>query len=102
VSEDADECAQVRASLERELAGRRPGMPAAIHEALDAPLDERALIGTATEVRAKLATLRRRLGFDLLIVRPQIGGLASAVLEHSLEKLAQEIWPGLRDDALGA
>jgi alkanesulfonate monooxygenase SsuD/methylene tetrahydromethanopterin reductase-like flavin-dependent oxidoreductase (luciferase family) len=99
VSENADECADAREALTREFAGRRPGMPAAIHQALDAPLDERAVIGNAAQVRTRLAEIRNRLDFDLLIVRPQIGGLASSSLERSLERLAMEIWPGLEDES---
>ena len=97
VSEDAGERANAREALAREFAGRRPGMPAAIHDALDAPLDERVVIGNATEVRSRLAEIHRRLDFDLLIVRPQIGGLASSALERSLERLATEIWPVLEE-----
>jgi alkanesulfonate monooxygenase SsuD/methylene tetrahydromethanopterin reductase-like flavin-dependent oxidoreductase (luciferase family) len=99
VSEDANECARARESLEREPAGRRGGMPAAITRALEAPLDERVVIGCGKEVTKRLSEMRQRLDFDLLIVRPQIVGLESGVLERSLAQLADEIWPTIQSAA---
>jgi alkanesulfonate monooxygenase SsuD/methylene tetrahydromethanopterin reductase-like flavin-dependent oxidoreductase (luciferase family) len=93
VSDDPDELTTARASLAQEMAGRREGMPKAIRRALDAPLDERAVIGTTSEVTKRLASDRARLAIDLLIVRPQLAGLDTATLERSLTRLAKEVWP---------
>jgi len=93
VSDDPDELATARASLAQEMAGRREGMPEAIRKALDAPLDERAVIGTTSEVTERLASDRARLAIDLLIVRPQLAGLDTTTLERSLIHLAKEVWP---------
>ena len=93
VSDDPGELATARESLAQEMAGRREGMPEAIRRALDAPLDERAVIGTTSEVKERLAADRARLAIDLLIVRPQLAGLDTATLERSLTRLAKEVWP---------
>ena len=93
VSEDPDELDQARASLAQEMSGRREGMPAVVRKALDAPFEERVVVGTAAEVTKRLISDRARLGIDLLIVRPQLANLDSTVLERSLTRLAKEIWP---------
>jgi alkanesulfonate monooxygenase SsuD/methylene tetrahydromethanopterin reductase-like flavin-dependent oxidoreductase (luciferase family) len=95
VSDDASELAEARESLAMEMTGRREGMPKAIQNALDAPLDERAVIGTASEVTERLASDRARLSIDLLIVRPQFARMDSAKLERSLIRLAEEVWPAV-------
>jgi alkanesulfonate monooxygenase SsuD/methylene tetrahydromethanopterin reductase-like flavin-dependent oxidoreductase (luciferase family) len=73
--------------------GRRAGMPKAVNQALDAPLADRVVVGSATEVIERLRQERARLGLDLLIARPQIQGIEQEVLETSLRRLAEEIWP---------
>ncbi len=97
VSEDASERAAARESLAGEMNGRRRGMPPAVSEALDAPLEERVVVGTKAEVTERLIRERRRLGIDLLVVRPQIAQLAREAAERSLVALAREIWPAVRD-----
>jgi alkanesulfonate monooxygenase SsuD/methylene tetrahydromethanopterin reductase-like flavin-dependent oxidoreductase (luciferase family) len=95
VSEDADELTRVREGLAEEMSGRREKMPAAVRTALDAPLSERAIIGTKSEVIAGLQKTQARIGFDLLVVRPQFAKIADEPLERSLTCLAKEIWPML-------
>lgn len=97
VSEDAAERAAVRESLTGEMNGRRQGMPAAVSQALDAPLEERVVVGTKAEVTERLIRERQRLGIDLLVVRPQIARLDRAAAERSLVALAREIWPAVLD-----
>lgn len=98
VSDDPSELSEARESLAQEMTGRRDGMPEAIRRALDAPLDERAVIGTTSEVTERLASDRARLAIDLLIVRPQLASLDSATLERSLVRLAKEVWPRVSSD----
>jgi len=74
-------------------------MPAAVRTALEAPLSERAIIGTKSEVIAGLKKMQERIGFDLLIVRPQFAKIANEPLERSLSCLAKEVWPMLFDPA---
>lgn len=95
VSDDKREITAVRTSLEAEMTGQRGGMPAAVHRALDAPIEQRAIVGTPAEVTERLAWDRARLGIDLLIVRPQIPRIETAVLERSLVRLAEEVWPAV-------
>lgn len=93
VSDDPGELAEARESLSKEMTGRRDAMPKAVQNALDAPLDERAVIGTTPEVTERLVSDRARLSIDLLIVRPQLAKLESDKLERSLIRLAEEVWP---------
>ncbi len=86
---------RARRSLEREMAGRRSGMPDRIREALAAPVDERAIIGDVDEVRRRLLEDRRRLKIDLLIVRAQLQGVDQTALDESLSLLSREIWPSV-------
>ena len=95
VSEDPGELAQVRKGLEEEMSGRRENMPAAVRNALDAPLSERAIIGTKVEVLEGLKKMYARIGFELLIVRPQFAKITDELLERSLVCLAKEVWPVL-------
>lgn len=99
VSDDPAELAAARESLAQEMRGRRAGMPEAIRKALDAPLDERAVIGTTAEVTERLASDRARLAIDLLIVRPQFLKMNSATLERSLIRLTEEVWPAVSSSA---
>jgi len=96
VAEDERDLRAARSALERELPRVATSrMPAAIHEALSAPLDERAVIGTPEAVAERLSSIRERLDLDLLIVRPQIPGMGEAALERSLAWLAERVWPAV-------
>jgi alkanesulfonate monooxygenase SsuD/methylene tetrahydromethanopterin reductase-like flavin-dependent oxidoreductase (luciferase family) len=93
VSTDAGEQQAARLALGREMSGARRGMPAAVDRALDAPLEDRALIGTPDEVLERLILERQRIGIDLLVTRPLIANVADDALERSLRLLAEEVWP---------
>ena len=93
VSENEGERGAVRKALAQEMNGRRAAMPKAVNQALDAPLSDRVVVGTAAEVEKRLRQERYRLGLDLLIARPQIQGIEQDVLESSLRHLVEEIWP---------
>lgn len=95
VSENEEELAAIRARLASELPARRAGLPAAVNAAIDSPLDARSVIGTPEAVIERLRRDQARLGIDLLIVRPQLAGIERAVLERSLEWLAQTVWPAV-------
>lgn len=95
VSDDANELREVRESLVHETTGRAVGMPTALRRALDAPLEERAVIGTLSEVTKRLRSDHARMGFDLLIVRPQFAKLDGVMLKRSLVRLVDEVWPKL-------
>jgi alkanesulfonate monooxygenase SsuD/methylene tetrahydromethanopterin reductase-like flavin-dependent oxidoreductase (luciferase family) len=102
VSQDETELAAVRQGLDQEIRGRREHLPAAVRTALEAPLGERAIIGTRAEVIESLKSMHLRIGFDLLIVRPQIMKMADQALERSLQCLAKEVWPAvIGDSAIG-
>jgi alkanesulfonate monooxygenase SsuD/methylene tetrahydromethanopterin reductase-like flavin-dependent oxidoreductase (luciferase family) len=95
VSEKKNEVEMAREALTHEMAGRGKGMPKAVSQALDTPLEARALIGSPEEVTRRLSEERDRLGLDLLVARPQIGRLDRNVLERSLKFLAQDVWPAV-------
>lgn len=99
VSENPAELAAARESLASEMTGRRKGMPAAVNQALDAPLEARAVVGTTEEVTRRLIDERRRLGIDLLVARPQLARVDRDVAERSLVKLAETVWPAVQADA---
>lgn len=89
------EAESIRARLAGELPSARPRLPEAIRRAIDEPLEARAIVGTVEEVALRLAAVRARLPFDLLIVRPQLAGIAPEILEASLERLVFEVWPAV-------
>ncbi len=95
VHEDTAVLDAARSALEREMAGRRKGMPKAVHEALDAPLEDRAVVGTPDEVRARLTRIQSRLDLDLLVARPQLSQIGREDAERSLRLLAEEVWPAV-------
>jgi alkanesulfonate monooxygenase SsuD/methylene tetrahydromethanopterin reductase-like flavin-dependent oxidoreductase (luciferase family) len=99
VSEDPSELDAARESLSLEMAGRRKGMPAAVNEALDAPLAARAVVGTVTEVIERLTRERRRLGIDLLVARPQLNRIDRDTALRSVVRLTEEVWPAVQADA---
>ena len=102
VSESEAELNAARASLEEEMSRRGSRMPRAIHRAMQAPLDARAIVGKPAQVSDRLQADRERLGIDLLIVRPAIAKLETKALEASLRCLATEIWPEVTKHATAA
>ncbi len=93
VSEDKSVLDAARTALAREMQGRRKGMPKAVNDSLEAPIEARAVVGTTAEVKERLIEEQRRLGIDLLVARPQLAGIAREDQERSLTLLAQEVWP---------
>jgi len=93
VSDSKRELKKARDGLEDEMNRRRPGMPAAVNQALDAPLEARVVLGSPDQVRDRLREDRERLGIDLLIVRPSLAGVDPEACQASLRALAEEIWP---------
>ncbi|MBW2724583.1 MAG: LLM class flavin-dependent oxidoreductase [Deltaproteobacteria bacterium] len=96
VSEDSLTLARVTAKLEAE---RRPPslkLPKAIARAIDAPIDERVVVGTRDQVASHLARYRDELGMNLLIARPLIGGASSEEQKASMNLLIDEVMPSLQ------
>jgi alkanesulfonate monooxygenase SsuD/methylene tetrahydromethanopterin reductase-like flavin-dependent oxidoreductase (luciferase family) len=93
VSDSDAELRAAKASLGEELNRRRPGMPAAVNQALESPLDARVVVGKPDVVRERLRADREKLGIDLLIVRPAVATLEAEACEASLRILVREIWP---------
>ncbi len=69
---------------------------------MEAPLAERAIIGTTSEVLESLKATHAKIGFDLLIVRPQFARVADDPLEESLTLLTEEVWPALLESVSAA
>ncbi|MEM9176704.1 MAG: LLM class flavin-dependent oxidoreductase [Myxococcota bacterium] len=95
VHDDPNVVEAARASLQTEMAGRRKGMPKAVHEAMDAPLDARAILGSPDVVRERLHAIQAQLGLDLLVARPQLAKIDRADAERSLRLLAEDVWPAV-------
>lgn len=95
VSDVAAERQAIRDRLARELTARGVGLPRAIHAAIEAPLEERVLVASPEQAIERLVRDRERIPLDLLIVRPQLEGIGSDVLERSLAWLAETVWPAV-------
>jgi alkanesulfonate monooxygenase SsuD/methylene tetrahydromethanopterin reductase-like flavin-dependent oxidoreductase (luciferase family) len=96
VSEDSLTLARVTAKLEAE---RRPAslkLPKAIARAVDAPIEERVVVGTRDQVTSRLARYRDELGMNLLVARPLIGGASPDEQEASMTALVEEVVPALQ------
>jgi len=95
VSEDPASLARTISRLEaqRAQAGRR--VPKAIARAMEAPLEERVVVGTASEVTDRLGRYRESLGMNLLVVQTQLAGLSDGESEASLLRLVEEILPAI-------
>jgi alkanesulfonate monooxygenase SsuD/methylene tetrahydromethanopterin reductase-like flavin-dependent oxidoreductase (luciferase family) len=89
VAADDREAARVRASLESEARGVRGRVPASLARAAESDLHDRVLVGTASEVRDRLARWCERVAIDLLIVRIPEAGLESGARVGGLERLAE-------------
>ena len=89
VARDDAEAARVREALAAETRALAPGAPAALARAAAGPLEERVLVGTASEVRDAPARYRERLGLDLIVARCEVGGAPAAARDASLERLAE-------------
>lgn len=96
ICEDPRTLARVTARLESE---RRPPsleLPKAIVRAIEAPIDERVVVGTRDQVALRLARYRDELGMNLLIARPLIGGASPEEQEESMSRLIDDVMPALQ------
>ncbi len=91
VASDDGEAGRVREALEKETRAIRGRVPRSLERAAAAGVDQRALVGTAGEVRDRLAGWREQLGLDLLIARPDVAGATPSARRASLERLAEII-----------
>ncbi len=95
VANDDTSRARVLAHLTEENRRRRGKLPGPIARALAAPLDERVVVGSVSEVTDRLAHYRERLDMNLLIVRPEIASTSQSEREDSLTRLVEEVLPAL-------
>jgi alkanesulfonate monooxygenase SsuD/methylene tetrahydromethanopterin reductase-like flavin-dependent oxidoreductase (luciferase family) len=95
VSDDQDSINRVLSRLEgqQQQAGAR--VPKAIARAMDAPLEERVVVGSLAEVTDRLARYREALGMNLLVVQAQLGGVSEGEGEESLHRLIEEVAPAI-------
>jgi alkanesulfonate monooxygenase SsuD/methylene tetrahydromethanopterin reductase-like flavin-dependent oxidoreductase (luciferase family) len=89
VAGDDAEAQNVRAALTGEARAIAASAPAALARAAGGALEERVLVGTASEVRDGIARYGGRLGMDLLVARIEVGGASPAARDASLERLAE-------------
>jgi len=88
VAGDDAEARRVRNALAREArALPTRNLPSALARAAAATPDERALVGTASEVADRLARYRERIGMDLLIARLEVPGTDAKARNASLDRL---------------
>jgi alkanesulfonate monooxygenase SsuD/methylene tetrahydromethanopterin reductase-like flavin-dependent oxidoreductase (luciferase family) len=63
-------------------------------------LQERVVFGTPRQVTARLRTLQQALGLSGIIIEPNIGGdISPDLVARSMALFAQEVAPGLREEA---
>jgi alkanesulfonate monooxygenase SsuD/methylene tetrahydromethanopterin reductase-like flavin-dependent oxidoreductase (luciferase family) len=89
VAKDDAEARRVRESLAGEMRVIPANPPPALARAAGGAVEERVLVGTASEVRDGIVRYRERLGMDLLVARSEIAGVAPAARDGSLERLAE-------------
>ena len=73
----------------------RTKTPKPIARAMEAPIEERVIVGGVAEVTDQIARYRNSLGMNLIVIRPQIKGTAESERIESLDRLLEEIWPKL-------
>jgi alkanesulfonate monooxygenase SsuD/methylene tetrahydromethanopterin reductase-like flavin-dependent oxidoreductase (luciferase family) len=73
----------------------RPATTGVLARAGQGALEERVVVGTASRVTDALAVYREQLGLDLLIARVQLPGISAPEQQASLERLAEQVLPGL-------
>jgi alkanesulfonate monooxygenase SsuD/methylene tetrahydromethanopterin reductase-like flavin-dependent oxidoreductase (luciferase family) len=89
VAADDAEAECVRTALAGEARALGAGAPRALARAAERALEERVLVGGASQVRDGIARYRERLGMDLLVARIEISGVPPAARDASLERLAE-------------
>lgn len=93
VGADSADAERVHAALEAEARAVPRSAPKALARAAAASVSDRALVGTASEVAARVARYRERLGLDLLVARTEVPGVSPAERERSLERLVGDVLP---------
>jgi alkanesulfonate monooxygenase SsuD/methylene tetrahydromethanopterin reductase-like flavin-dependent oxidoreductase (luciferase family) len=63
---------------------------------MEAPLEDRVIVGTRREVIAGLSRYREELAMDLLIVRPLVAGVSAEERMASMVEIVEEVGPALR------
>jgi alkanesulfonate monooxygenase SsuD/methylene tetrahydromethanopterin reductase-like flavin-dependent oxidoreductase (luciferase family) len=89
VARDDSEAESVRAALAAEARAIAASAPPALARAAGGPLEERALVGTASQVSDGIARYRERLGMDLLVARIEVAGAPPAARDAALERIAE-------------
>jgi alkanesulfonate monooxygenase SsuD/methylene tetrahydromethanopterin reductase-like flavin-dependent oxidoreductase (luciferase family) len=95
VAENPAEAERVLAALEAESFNQMRSANKALTRAASGRLEDRVLVGTASEVQDKIGAYRQRLGMDLMAARVSVAGMDEAACVRSLEQLAGEVLPGL-------
>ncbi len=83
------EAQHVLSALAAESRALGAGAPRALARATEGALEERVLVGGASQVRDGIARYRERLGMDLLVARIEVAGVPPAARDASLERLAE-------------
>ncbi len=86
-----EEARCVREALAQEAFSAGRGAPRALAEAAAAPLAERILVGTTSELVDAIGRYREQLGMDLLIARCEVPGVSEPVRDAALERLVGEV-----------
>jgi alkanesulfonate monooxygenase SsuD/methylene tetrahydromethanopterin reductase-like flavin-dependent oxidoreductase (luciferase family) len=89
IARDDAEAQSVREALAAEARAIAASAPPALARAAGGSLDERALVGSADQVRDGIARYHERLGMDLLVARIEVAGASPAARDASLERLAE-------------
>lgn len=69
--------------------------PKVIARAMNAPIEERVVVGSTAEVTDQLGLYRNSLGMNLMVIRPQLSGTDESERIESLDRLLEEVWPRL-------
>lgn len=97
VAKSDGEAARVREALERETRVGAPAkLPPALARAAEAGVEERSAVGTENEVADRLAEYRERLGWDLCVIRPPMGGCSADERMGALDRLVERVQPSLQ------
>lgn len=80
----------------RNIRGMRgPRTPKVIARAMEAPIEERVVVGQVAEVTDQLARYRTELGMNLMVIRPQVSGTEDSERLDALDRLIEEVMPAL-------
>ena len=69
--------------------------PKVIAKAMEAPIEERVIVGGVAEVTDQIARYRNTLGMNLMVIRPQVGGTDESERIEAIDRLLEEVWPRL-------